>query len=43
MSSGFLMDLLKKFVKSEKGEAYRAFYHSFVTSLINSIIQVHEC
>ena len=38
------MNLLKELGKSDKCEACRAFYRSFVLrSLINSILQKHEC
>ena len=43
MSAHVLMNLLKKLGKRDKGEAFRAFYLFFSISLINSIIQEHEC
>ena len=43
MSSAFLMDLLNKFVKSDKSRLVEHFITFFVTSLINSLIQVDEC
>ena len=44
MSAHVLLNLLNKLKKKEiKCEACRAFYHLFATSLINSIIQEHEC
>ena len=44
MSAPVLLNLLNKLIKKEiKYEACRAFYHFFATSLINSIIQEHEC
>ena len=43
MSAHFLLNLLNKLRKKIKCEACRAFYPFFATSLINSIIQEHEC
>ena len=40
MNAHVLLNLLNKLGKSHK---IRAFYHFFPTSLINSIIQKHEC
>ena len=41
MSAHVLLNLLNEFGK--KCESCRAFYYFFATSLINSIIQEHEC
>ena len=38
-----LLNLLNELGKEVKCEACRAFYRFFATSLINSIIQEHEC
>ena len=43
MSAHVLLNLLNDLGKVIKCEACRAFYHFFATSLINSIIQKHEC
>ena len=43
MSAYVLLTLLNKLGKEIKCEACRAFYFFFETSLINSIIQEHEC
>ena len=43
MSAHVLLNLLNKLGKEIKCEACRAFYLFFATSLINSIIQEHEC
>ena len=43
MSVHVLLNLLKELGKSDKSEACQAFYYFFPTSLINSIIQEHEC
>ena len=44
MSSHVLLNLLNELGKRDKiFEACRAFYLFFATSLINSIIQEHEC
>ena len=43
MSAHFLLNLLNELGKREKCEACRAFYLFFATSLINSILQEHEC
>ena len=43
MSAHVLLNLLNKLGKAIKCEACRAFYHLFAMSLINSIIQEHEC
>ena len=43
MSAHVLLNLLNKLRKEIKCEACRAFYLFFATSLINSIIQGHEC
>ena len=43
MSTHVLLNLLNEFGKRDKCEACRAFYLFFATSLINSIIQEHEC
>ena len=43
MSVHVLLNLLNELGKVIKCEACRAFYHFFATSLINSIIQEHEC
>ena len=39
----FLLNLFDELRKREKFEACQAFYIFFATSLINSIIQEHEC
>ena len=43
MSAYVLLSLLNELEKEIKCEACRAFYLFFATSLINSIIQEHEC
>ena len=43
MSAHVLLNLLNKLEKEIKCKACRAFYLLFATSLINSIIQEHEC
>ena len=43
MSAHALFNLLKELGKEITCEACRAFYLFFATSLINSIIQEHEC
>ena len=43
MSSHILLNLLNKLGKKDKMEACRTFYLFFPTSLINPIIQEHEC
>ena len=43
MSAHVLFNLLNQLGKSDKCEACRPFNHFFATSLINSIIQEHEC
>ena len=43
MSAQFLLNLLNELRKMQVEEACRAFYFFFATSLINSIIQEHEC
>ena len=43
MSAHVLLNLLNKLGKREKFEARRACYLFFAMSLINSIIQEHEC
>ena len=43
MSAHVLLNLLKKLIKRKKSEACQAFYLFFATSLINSIVQGHEC
>ena len=43
MSAHVLLNLLNDMGKEIKWEACRAFYLFFTTSLINSIIQEHEC
>ena len=43
MSAHVLLNLLNELGKEIKCEACRAFYLFFATSLINSIIQEHEC
>ena len=43
MSAHVLLNLLNDLGKVIKCEACRAFYHFFAASLINSIIQKHEC
>ena len=43
MSAHVLLNLLNELGKRIKCEACRAFYLFFATSLINSIVQEHEC
>ena len=43
MSAHVLLNLLNELGKREKCKPRRAFYLFFATSLINSIIQEHEC
>ena len=43
MSAHVLLNLLNELGKKIKYEACRAFYLFFETSLINLIIQEHEC
>ena len=43
MSAHVLLNLLNELGKKIKCEACQAFYLFFATSLINSIIQEHEC
>ena len=43
ISAHVLLNLLTSLGKEIKCEAYQAFYLFFTTSLINSIIQEHEC
>ena len=43
MSAHVLLNLLNELGKEIKCETCRAFYLFFTTSLINSIIQEHEC
>ena len=43
MSAHVLLNLLTSWGKEIKYEARRAFYIFFATSLINSIMQEHEC
>ena len=43
MSVHVLLNLFSSWVKEIKCEACQAFYLFFATSLINSIIQEHEC
>ena len=43
MSVHVLLNLLNELGKAIQCEAFRAFYRFFATSLINSIIQEHEC
>ena len=43
MSAHVLLNLLNELGKRDKCEACRAFNLFFATSLINSIIQEHEC
>ena len=43
MSTHVLLILLNKLGKRDKCEACRTFYLFSATSLINSIIQEHEC
>ena len=43
ISAHVLLNLLNELRKRDKMRACRAFYLFFATSLINSIIQEHEC
>ena len=43
MSASYLLILLNELGKEIKCKACRSFYLFFATSLINSIIQEHEC
>ena len=43
MSAQVLYNLLNELGKTDKCEASRACYRFFATSLMNSIIQGHEC
>ena len=43
MSAHVLLNLLNELEKRDKMRACRVFYLFFATSLISSIIQVHEC
>ena len=43
MSAHVLLNLLNKLGKRDEMPGCRAFYLIFATSLINSIIQEHEC
>ena len=43
MSAYVLLNLFNKLTVRVKCKACRAFYRFFATSLINSIIQEHEC
>ena len=43
MSDHVLFEFIKRVEEKIKSEACRAFYLFFAASLINSIIQVHEC
>ena len=43
MRAQVLLNLLKSWEKEIKCEACRAYYLFYATSLINSIIQEHEC
>ena len=43
MSAHVLLKLLNELRKRDKMQAFRPFYLIFATSLINSIIQEHEC
>ena len=43
MSAHVLLNVLNELKKAIKCEACQALYHFFATSLINSIIQEHEC
>ena len=43
MSAHVLLNLLSELGKEINCDACRAFYLFFTTSLINSIIQEHEC
>ena len=43
MSAHVLLNSLNELMKRDKCEACRALYFFFTTSLINSILQEHEC
>ena len=43
MSAHFLLSLLSELGKKIRCKACRAFYFFFAMSLINSILQEHEC
>ena len=43
MSAHVLLNLSNELGKRDKMRGFRAFYLFFATSLINSIIQEHEC
>ena len=43
MGAHVLLNLLNDLMKRDKMRGLRAFYIFFATSLINSIIQEHEC
>ena len=43
MSAHVLLNLLNELGERDKMRGCRAFYGFFATSLINSIIQEHEC
>ena len=43
MITHVLLNLFNELGKRIKCEACQAFYHFFATSLINLIMQVHEC
>ena len=43
MSANLLMNSLNELGKAIKCEANQAFYRSFVASLLDLIIQEHEC
>ena len=43
MSAHVIFDLLNELRKRDKMRGLLAFYHFFATTLINSIIQEHEC
>ena len=43
MSAHVLLNLLNELRKRDKSEACRVFYLFYAMSLINSIIQEHEC
>ena len=43
MSGHVLLNLLNELGKRDESEACRALYLFFATSLINAIIQEHEC
>ena len=43
MSAHVLLNLLNELGKTDQRRGLRAFYLFFATSLMNSIIQEHEC